>query len=51
MARTGNRQSRTRHRQTVTGEGNTAGAVTDHSRVSVDFRKGELVFEAKAAKK
>ncbi len=28
-----------------------AGEVTDHSRVTVEFKKGELVFEAKAAKK
>jgi len=28
-----------------------AGEITDHSRVTVDFRKGELVFETKATKK
>ena len=28
-----------------------SGAVTDHSRVTVDFKKGELVFETKAGKK
>ena len=32
-------------RQLISGE------VTDHSRVTVDFKKGELVFEAKAGKK
>jgi ATP-dependent Clp protease ATP-binding subunit ClpB len=32
-------------RQLISGE------VTDHSRVTVDFKKGELVFEVKAAKK
>ncbi len=32
-------------RQLISGE------VTDHSRVTVEFKKGELVFEAKAAKK
>jgi hypothetical protein len=25
--------------------------ITDHSRVTVDFKKGELVFEIKAGKK
>ncbi len=28
-----------------------SGKVTDHSRVTVDFKKGELIFEAKAGKK
>ena len=28
-----------------------SGAITDHSRVSVEYKKGELVFEVKAAKK
>jgi hypothetical protein len=28
-----------------------AGEVTDHSRVLVEFKKGELAFETKAAKK
>jgi ATP-dependent Clp protease ATP-binding subunit ClpB len=28
-----------------------AGEITDHSRVTVEFKKGELVLEAKAAKK
>ncbi len=28
-----------------------SGAITDHSRVTVEFKKGELVFEAKAGKK
>lgn len=32
-------------RQLISGE------VTDHSRVTVDFKKGELVFEAKLGKK
>ena len=28
-----------------------SGAITDHSRVTVDFKQGELLFEAKAGKK
>jgi hypothetical protein len=28
-----------------------SGAITDHTRVTVEFKTGELVFEAKAAKK
>jgi hypothetical protein len=32
-------------RQLIVGE------VTDHTRVTVEFKKGELAFEAKAAKK
>jgi hypothetical protein len=28
-----------------------SGEVTDHSHVTVEFKKGEPVFEAKAAKK
>ena len=32
-------------RQLISGE------VTDHSRVAVEFKKGELVFETKAGKK
>jgi len=32
-------------RQLISGE------LADHSRVTVEFKKGELVFEAKAAKK
>ena len=30
--------------------GNRAGEVTDHTRVTVDFKKGELVFDTKALK-
>jgi len=34
-----------RSRQLISGE------ITDHNRVTVEFKQGELVFDSKAAKK
>jgi ATP-dependent Clp protease ATP-binding subunit ClpB len=39
-----------RHVETVLSRKLLAGEITDHSRVTVDFKKGELVFEAKPLK-
>ena len=39
-----------RQRETALSRKLLAGDITDHSRVTVDFEKGELVFEAKALK-
>ena len=39
-----------RQRETALSRKLLAGDITDHSRVTVDFKKGELVFESKAIK-
>ena len=39
-----------RHVETVLSRKLLAGEITDHSRVTVDFKKGELVFEARPLK-